>query len=107
MIGHKEIIVKRHPMGKKFLAICLCGLIFSVRKLNKTELNHELIHVAQQREMLYIPFFIWYVVEWLVLLVKYRNWMEAYYHIRFEQEAYRHQADNTYLQHRKCFSYLR
>ncbi|MBR0273695.1 MAG: hypothetical protein IJQ59_06355 [Bacteroidaceae bacterium] len=73
--------------------------------MNKTELNHELIHIAQQRELLYIPFFIWYVVEWLVLLVKYRNRMEAYSHIRFEQEAYRHQSDLTYLQHRKHYHY--
>lgn len=102
---YKEVFVKRHPMGKDFIAICLCGLIFSVRKLNKTELNHELIHIAQQRELLYIPFFIWYVVEWLVLLVKYRNRMEAYSHIRFEQEAYRHQSDLTYLQHRKHYHY--
>ena len=105
MIGHKEIIVKRHPMGKKFLAICLCGLIFSVRKLNKTELNHELIHVAQQREMLYIPFFIWYVVEWLVLLAKYRDMEKAYFNIRFEKEAYRHQKDLTYLEKRKHYHY--
>jgi len=102
---YKEFLVKRHPMGKKFIAICLCGLIFSVRKLSKTELNHELIHVAQQRELLYIPFFIWYVVEWLVLLVKYRDRMEAYSHIRFEQEAYRHQSDFTYLQRRKHYHY--
>ena len=40
-------------------------------------------------------------------LLKYRDRMEAYRHIRFEQEAYRHQHDLTYLEHRKHYHYLR
>lgn len=103
--SHKVYLIKRHPMGGSFLAICLFGFIFSLRPLNTTELNHELIHVAQQKELLYIPFFIWYVLEWLVLLVKYRDQKQAYLHIRFEQEAYRHQADLNYLKNRKHFRY--
>lgn len=102
---HKVYLVKRHPMGGDFLAICLFGFIFSVRPLDEIELNHELIHVAQQKELLYIPFFIWYVVEWLILCVKYRNKLQAYYHIRFEKEAYRHQKDLNYLSNRKHFHY--
>ena len=68
-------------MGGNYLAICLFGFIFSVRPLNTAELNHERIHAAQQKELLYIPFFIWYVLEWLVLLVKYRDRLQAYLHI--------------------------
>ena len=94
-------------MGEDFLAICLFGFIFSVRPLDKTELNHELIHAAQQRELLYLPFFIWYGLEWLVLFIKYRNGMKAYQHIRFEKEAYQHQGDLSYLKRRKLFQYLR
>ncbi|MCH5310056.1 MAG: hypothetical protein J1E58_09360 [Prevotella sp.] len=74
--------------------------------MNAAELNHERIHAAQQRELLYIPFFIWYVIEWLVLLVKYRDSMQAYRHIRFEQEAYRHQYDLAYLSRRKHYHYV-
>ena len=103
----KVFLIKRHPMGRKFLAICLFGFIFTVRPLSKTELNHELIHVAQQKELLYLPFFLWYFLEWLVLLLKYRDHMEAYRHIRFEEEAYRHQDDLGYLKHRKHFAYCR
>lgn len=102
---HTGYIIKKHPMGKNFLGICLFGTIFSIRPLNTTELNHELIHAAQQKELLYIPFFIWYDIEWLVLFFKYRNWMLAYYHIRFEQEAYSHQCDLHYLKNRKHYSY--
>ena len=102
---HRVFLIKRHPMGGDFLAICLFGCIFSVRPLSETELNHELIHAAQQKELLYIPFFIWYVVEWLVLCCKYRNWMKAYYNIRFEKEAYLHQHDLGYLSRRKHYHY--
>ena len=100
-------VMKRLPLGKNYLAICLFGFILSVRPLDKVELNHELIHAAQQRELLYLPFFVWYGIEWLVLLLKYRDRMKAYRHIRFEQEAYRHQHDLTYLEHRKHYHYLR
>lgn len=102
---HKVYLVKKHPMGKNFLAICLFGFVFSIRPLDATELNHELIHAAQQKELLYIPFFIWYGIEWVILRLKYKSWMEAYYHIRFEQEAYRHERDHQYLSHRKHYRY--
>ena len=94
-------------MGRDFLAICLFGYVFSVRPLSKEELNHERIHAAQQRELLYLPFFLWYFLEWLVLLVKYRDRMKAYRHIRFEEEAYQHQHDLGYLKRRKLFAYCR
>ena len=103
--SYKGYIIKKHPMGKNFLGICLFGVVFSTRPLNTIELNHELIHAAQQKELLYIPFFIWYVIEWLVLLCKYRDWMKAYYNIRFEKEAYTHQNDSHYLKRRKHYRY--
>jgi len=100
-------LIKRWLLGKDFLAICLFGFIFSVAPLNRKQINHELIHAAQQKELLYLPFFIWYFFEWLVLLVKYRDHMKAYRHIRFEEEAYQHQNDLSYLEHRKHFQYVR
>ena len=103
--GRREILIKRHPMGKSYLAICLFGLVFSVRPLNAVEFNHERIHAAQQRELLYLPFFLWYVLEWLVLLMKYRDREKAYRNIRFEKEAYNHQDDLGYLKKRRHFHY--
>ncbi len=92
-------------MRGSYYAICLFGFILSKRPLNPTELNHEQIHVAQQKELLFLPFFIWYVAEWLVLYIKYRDWMTAYYNIRFEKEAYNHQDDLQYLKNRKHYCY--
>ena len=104
---HKVYLVKNILLGKNFMAICLFGFVFSVRPLNRQELNHELIHAAQQRELLYLPFFFWYGLEWLILLLKYKDRMEAYHHIRFEQEAYKHQDDLSYLKARKHYQFLR
>lgn len=97
--------IKRHPFGGDYLAINLFGFIFTLRDLDRVELNHELIHSAQQRELLYIPFFIWYGIEWVVLYLKYHDWQVAYRHIRFEKEAYRHEGDLFYLSNRKHYRY--
>ncbi len=88
-----------------YYAITLFGVVFTCEELSPTEINHERIHAAQQRELLYIPFYIWYVLEWFLLLLKYHNWTKAYFHIRFEQEAYRHQEDIGYLKRRKHYKY--
>ena len=39
-------------------------------------------------------------------MVRYRNGIEAYYRIRFEREAYRHQAEPDYLACRRHYRYL-
>ena len=55
---------------KSFIAINLFGMIVTCEELSKEELNHELIHTAQARELLYIPFYLWYIIEWLFLYLK-------------------------------------
>lgn len=44
--NHRVFLVKKHPMGKNYLAICLFGFVLSIRPLDAEELNHELIHAA-------------------------------------------------------------
>ena len=108
MKKQKNIIkIKRHPFGKDYLAINLFGFIFTLRDLDPIELNHEKIHSVQQRELLYLPFFIWYGIEWLILWFKYKDWTQAYYHIRFEQEAYVNQTHLGYLKTRKLWNFFR
>ena len=101
----KILRMKRLPLGKNFLALTLGEFILAREPLDRYAVNHELIHVAQQRELLYIPFFIWYGIEWLGLCIKYRDALKAYYNIRFEKEAYRHQKDLSYLKNRKHYRY--
>ena len=90
---------------KGFKASNLFGVM--VRKgyrMTDTDLNHEAIHTAQMRELLYVPFYLLYVLEWLWLLPKYRKRHEAYRNISFECEAYAHEADPDYLKTRKKFN---
>ncbi|MBR5551465.1 MAG: hypothetical protein IKV83_06070 [Muribaculaceae bacterium] len=75
--------------------------------IDKYIVNHERIHTAQQKEMLWIPFYVAYIIEWLFKLLKYRNSHRAYMDISFEREAYTHGHDLTYLTHRKHFAQWR
>ena len=69
-------------------------------------INHEEIHAKQQKEMLIIPFFIWYGIEFLFRLIQYRNWHEAYINISFEREAYANDRNVSYLASRKLYSWI-
>lgn len=103
---NRVIQIRRRKFMRNFYAINLFGFIITCRKLSPEELNHELIHSAQAKELLYLPFYIWYLVEWSILLVHTKDWMKAYLHNRFEKEAYAHQNELDYLQHRKHYSYV-
>lgn len=73
---------------------------------NPSFVNHERIHFRQQLELLFLPFFLWYVLEFLLRLIYCHNLHTAYRHICFEREAYAHQDDPHYLENRKPFSFL-
>ena len=73
-------------------------------KLTPELINHERIHTAQMLEMAVIGFYLWYIAEWLVRLLR-RG--DAYRALSFEQEAYDHQHDLTYLKRRKPYAWLR
>lgn len=91
-------------------AINLFGVVF-VRKdrwERKTQpqraeiLNHEEIHTAQMKELLYVGFYICYLFEWLYRLIFHTS--TAYRGISFEREAYEHQSDLDYLDTREHFA---
>lgn len=73
--------------------------------IDKYVINHERIHTAQQIELLFIPFYILYILEWLFRLVQYRNLHDAYVNISFEREAYSNGHNLTYLPNRKPFEW--
>ncbi|HQS06459.1 MAG TPA: hypothetical protein PLT16_12595, partial [Daejeonella sp.] len=54
---------------------------------NKQLMNHEFIHFRQQIELLIIPFYILYLLNYLINLIRYHNHMEADRNILFEREA--------------------
>jgi hypothetical protein len=68
-------------------------------------INHEKIHWKQQMEMLILPFYIWYITEFIIRI--FINGNNAYRKISFEQEAYKHENDFNYIGNRKKFSWLK
>ena len=91
---------------KGFNAINIFGVVF-VRygaTVSERTIRHESIHTAQMKEMLYIFFYLWYVVEWIIRLFMKGN---AYRNISFEREAYSNEDDVIYLEDRKRFAWIK
>lgn len=104
------ILVSKYMVPKGYLAIALFPFLFVKNaglKANSYFMNHERIHLRQQVEMLIIPFFIWYGVEFLIRYVKYHNWNVAYRKISFEREAYFNEKDLNYLKSRSFWRFLK
>jgi hypothetical protein len=76
-------------------------------KEHKDFINHEKIHLVQQIELLLIGFYILYLLNYLLNLLRYRNHNEAYLNIVFEKEAYGMENDISYLQRRKVWQWVR
>lgn len=70
-------------------------------------MNHEKIHLRQQAEMLILLFFLWYAIEYLLRLAKYREHDKAYRNISFEREAYAHEHDDNYLKNRMLWNFAK
>lgn len=104
----KPVIIKSRFAPKGF-CINILGTLWArdTSWLDSKVINHELIHTAQMRELLFIPFYLLYVLEWLYRLLEYRNFDKAYRNISFEREAYANGNDLTYLSRRSHFSWLR
>lgn len=95
------------PLGKNYYAINLFGILLAKGDCNSQIINHEKIHTRQMMELLIIPFYLLYLLEWLIKLIKYKNNYKAYKTISFEREAYSNQNNPSYLTSRKSFAFLR
>lgn len=96
--------INRYIPFPGFRAINLFGILFvrGDKELSEVTLNHESIHSAQWKELWYIGFLLWYVIEWLIRLPK----GNAYRNISFEREAYDNDENLSYLKNRKRFNFL-
>ena len=93
----------------KHICLNLFGTFWTRDKswIDKYVVNHERIHTRQQKELLFIPFYLIYILEWLVRLVQYRNQEKAYMNISFEREAYKYGHDLKYLEQRKPYAWIK
>lgn len=105
-----KVIFNKIIPFKGFKAVNLFGYLF-IRDgvtVDYKLLLHESIHTAQMKELLYVPFYILYLLEWIKNLFAYRfNGRQAYRNISFEVEAYQHENEKDYLDTRKHFAQWR
>ncbi len=90
-------------------AMAVYPFIFLKRSIQKTDqvlINHEKIHLKQQVELLIFPFYFFYLFNYLINLLKYKNHYLAYANISFEKEAYRNEKDLNYLSKRKWYNWI-
>lgn len=100
-----KIIYNNFIPFKGFAAINLFGVLFVREGVKITEemINHKKIHTAQMKEMLYIFFYLWYVIEWVIRLFKKGD---ACRNISFEKEAYINEDYLNYLKERQPYTWF-
>ena len=103
------LIVAKYLIPKGYSGMTVFPFVFlkhSVDKGNVIFVNHEKIHLRQQLELLILPFFIWYFLEFIFRLAQYRNANLAYRNISFEREAYDNESNLVYLKERSFLRFL-
>lgn len=109
MLVFQMIIVFRHLFYRNYVGLSLWPFII-IKDLNLKDdmvlINHEKVHLKQQQELLIVPFYIWYLIEWLLRCLLYLDSYKAYQNISFEREAYVNERNMDYLSVRKPFSFI-
>lgn len=102
---------------KDFYAVQLFGTIY-IRKeyenlpVSQITITHETVHICQALDfgigkLGFIPFYIWYLLEWILKLPMYIWGKDPYYNISAEREAYDNQNNPDYPKTRKRWAWLK
>ena len=104
------LIVSKYLIPKGFRGITVFPFVV-VRDRNAQDylvlMNHERIHLRQQLELLVLPFFVLYGLDYMVKLIRYRDKDVAYRNVVFEREAYQNENDLEYLKSRSFWRFLK
>lgn len=104
------IIVSKYLVPNGYTGFAFFPFVFVKHKQLRKDrclVNHEKIHLRQQLELLVLPFYVFYMVEFLVRLYQYKVWHLAYRNISFECEAYKNESNLDYLNHRPFLGFLK
>lgn len=104
------LIVSKYLIPKGFTGLTIYPFVILRERKDRAVLevlNHEKIHIRQQLELLVLPFFIWYFLEYLIRLAQYKDKHLAYRNISFEREAYANEKDFDYLKNRSVWRFLK
>ncbi|MGI9547736.1 MAG: hypothetical protein ACR2MM_10890 [Flavobacteriaceae bacterium] len=104
------ILVFRHLFYRNYVGLSLWPFIILKNTDLKRDLvliNHEKIHLQQQKELLIIPFYLLYFIEWIIRSLLYFDFYKGYQNISFEREAYFNEKNLNYLNQRPAFGFLK
>lgn len=104
------VLVSKYLIPKGYRGLTLWPFVLLKNKIDKQNiilLNHERIHIRQQLELLIIPFFIWYLLDFLYKWIKYLDRNKAYRNIIFEREAYQNEKDLQFLDRRPFWNFFK
>lgn len=76
-------------------------------KQDESIINHEKIHLRQQLELLILPFYILYLINYFINLIRYKEHHKAYLNIVFEKEAYRNELNMEYLTKHNWYGWIK
>ena len=88
-----------------FPTVLVAGAALTARGDCAAVLRHERIHIAQQAELLVVPFYVLYVLEGAARAAT--GGLGAYHDIAFEREAYANERKGAYLWTRRPFAWRR
>lgn len=101
----------KFPFGV-YKALNLFGVVF-VREdkvFKDYDYNHEHIHLKQMQEMLWVFYYIWYLVEYLILrvtgLFTGKSQREVYHCISLERETHDNEKNLDYVKTRKRYAWI-
>ena len=103
------LIVFKYLTPRGFRGLTFFPFVFLMNKedvLDKVFVNHEKIHLRQQLELLVLPFYVWYVMEFLIRWIITKDKNVAYRNISFEKEAYTNEKDLNYIESRSFWKFL-
>ncbi|GAA3649121.1 hypothetical protein [Flavivirga jejuensis] len=104
------VLISKYLVPKGYTGLTVFPFVFLRSKHLKKDavlMNHEKIHLKQQLDMLIMPFYLMYAIEFLVRLFQYKTWDLAYRNISFEREAYANEVNLDYLKCRPPFGFLK
>lgn len=104
------IIISKYLVPKGYTGFAFFPFVFVKHNYLKKDamfINHEKIHLRQQLELLILPFYLVYLIEFLARLYKYGTWRLAYRNISFEREAYDNEKNLLFLKQRPFWHFLK
>ena len=104
------IIVTKYLIPKGYRGLTIFPFVFLRNKTEVTNavlINHEKIHIRQQLELLILPFFVWYGIEFLIRLLILKDKKQAYMNISFEKEAYQNENNTNYIKERDFYRFIK